>query len=203
MPRVHRLSLRATGTPASGPGSSPAATAASTAAAAARASSAITRLKAWISPSRSSMAARCSSTTSAARCRSGPDVGGDATADAGPGGSARHGASPRMRRHPEPAVLGVGRLGQHLVAVEAGLDHVVAQHVAQRQRVGGRRHAGGVEGRDVGGVLEDGAELLGEALQLVVGEVEAGQPGHVGDVGPGDASAMAVMVGGALRAGPG
>src|SRR6185369_3978 len=44
-PRVHMLSLRATGTPASGPGSFPAPTAASTAAAAARASSAMTRLK--------------------------------------------------------------------------------------------------------------------------------------------------------------
>ena len=64
MPRVHMLSLRATGTPASGPGSRPAATASSTAAAAARASSASTRLKAWSSPSRAAIAARCSSTTS-------------------------------------------------------------------------------------------------------------------------------------------
>ena len=62
-PRVHRLSLSATGTPASGPGSSPAAMRASRSSAAASACSAITRLKAWISPSRASMAARCSSTT--------------------------------------------------------------------------------------------------------------------------------------------
>ena len=66
MPAVQMLSFRATGTPASGPGSSPAATRRSMARAARRASSASTRLKAWISPSRASMAARCSSTTSAA-----------------------------------------------------------------------------------------------------------------------------------------
>ena len=52
-PRVHRLSLRATGTPASGPGvlagGDPRGR---SAAAASRASSAMTRLKAWISPSR-------------------------------------------------------------------------------------------------------------------------------------------------------
>src|SRR3954447_22685995 len=44
-PRVHMLSLSATGTPVSGPGSSPAATAASIAAARSRAASAITWLK--------------------------------------------------------------------------------------------------------------------------------------------------------------
>src|SRR5207302_8993728 len=53
IPRVAKLSLRATGTPASGPGSSPAATRSSMPAAAARASSSITRLKACSSPSRS------------------------------------------------------------------------------------------------------------------------------------------------------
>jgi hypothetical protein len=66
IPRVHRLSFSATGTPASGPGSSPRATAASTASAAPRASSAMTRLNACTSPSRASMARRHSSTTSRA-----------------------------------------------------------------------------------------------------------------------------------------
>ena len=66
MPRVQRLSFKATGTPASGPGSSPATTLASTAAAASCASSTSTRLKAWISSSRLAMAARCSSSTSTA-----------------------------------------------------------------------------------------------------------------------------------------
>ncbi len=66
MPLVHRLSFNAIGTPASGPGSRPAATAASTAAASARAWSAVTRLKAWTSPSRSAMRSRWASTTSSA-----------------------------------------------------------------------------------------------------------------------------------------
>ena len=69
MPRVQRLSFRAMGTPARGPGSSPAETWSSTTVAAARASSASTRLKAWISPSRSAMRARCSSRTSRAERR--------------------------------------------------------------------------------------------------------------------------------------
>ncbi len=77
MPRVQRLSFSATGTPASGPGSSPAATWSSTTTAAARASSARTRLKACSSPSRSSMRARCSSTTSRADRCSGSHGGGD------------------------------------------------------------------------------------------------------------------------------
>ena len=63
MPRVQRLSFRATGTPASGPGSSPRLTAASTASAASSAASDITRLNACTSGSRASMTARCSSTT--------------------------------------------------------------------------------------------------------------------------------------------
>src|SRR5918995_4384463 len=54
-PRVHMLSLSATGTPASGPGSPPAATVASIAAARSRAASVITRLKAWISGSRAAI----------------------------------------------------------------------------------------------------------------------------------------------------
>ena len=65
-PRVQRLSLRATGTPASGPGSRPSATAASTARAAWRAASSVTWLKAWISPSDSAIRARWPSSTSTA-----------------------------------------------------------------------------------------------------------------------------------------
>ena len=103
MPRVHMLSLSATGTPASGPGSSPRATAASTASAAARASSASTRLNAWISASRASIAARCSSSTS--RADRAP-----ARTSAAMLARRRHGSSPEDARHPEPVVLGRGRL---------------------------------------------------------------------------------------------
>ena len=63
--------------------------------------------------------------------------------------SARHGASPRIRGTRKRNRLHLRRLGQHLVPVEARGHHVVAQDVARRQRVGGRRHSGGVEGLDV------------------------------------------------------
>ena len=127
MPRVHRLSLSATGTPASGPGSSPAATAASTASAAARASSASTRLKAWISASRASMRGEVLlDARRPARPLARPDGGGDA----------RRRASRRLARGSAARGTGrprrVGRGGQHLVAVEAGPHDVVAQHVDQR-----------------------------------------------------------------------
>src|SRR5206468_892336 len=56
------------------------------------------------------------------------------------------------------------------------------------------RHVVGVEGGHVVGVVEDIAELLSEAGQLLVGDVEAGQAGHVGDVGGGDAVGHAPML---------
>ena len=48
-------------------------------------------------------------------------------------------------RHAEAAVFGRGRRRQHLVAVEARAGHIGAEHVDERQRVRGRRHAGRVE----------------------------------------------------------
>jgi hypothetical protein len=67
MPRVQRLSLIASGTPASGPASPPRATFASTATAQRNASSRMTWLNAWIATSRSSMRSRHSWTRSTAR----------------------------------------------------------------------------------------------------------------------------------------
>ncbi len=56
--------------------------------------------------------------------------------------------------------------------------------------MGGGGDAGGVEGGNVGGVLEDGAQLHREAVELVLGHVEAGQAGDVGHVLPGDQLAV-------------
>ena len=128
-PRVVRLSLIAIGTPASGPGSSPRATAASTSLAARRASSARTRLNAWISDSRASTRARCSSSTSRARAAPGADIGRDL--------GARSRCFAQDARHPEAAVLDRGRGREHFVAVEAGA-HLVGRATRSRAGAGAR-----------------------------------------------------------------
>ena len=169
MPRVQRLSLSATGTPASGPGSSPSATADRPRRAAARASSASTRLNA------------CSSASACV------DRGEVLVDDVDGRPLARTHLSPRCRRrrsrlfsedrrHAELAVLDRRRGAQHLVAIDARLHHVVAQHVHERVRMRRRRYAVGVERFDVGRVLEDRGELPGEQVELVVGQLQARQP---------------------------
>ena len=90
-PRVQRLSLSATGTPASGPGSSPCATAASTASAAARAESAITVLNAWMLGFARVDARQVLLEHVTGAAPPGPDVGRDVD------GRVSHDASPRMR----------------------------------------------------------------------------------------------------------
>ena len=46
--------------------------------------------------------------------------------------------------------------------------------------------AGDVDGLDLADVAEDGVELAGEAVQLVVGQREAGQARQVGNLVSGD-----------------
>ena len=157
---------------------------ASTASAAARASSASTRLKAWISPSRASMRGEVlARRTSSGRALAGADGGGDARAR-------RRVTAPRPRigGHPEAAVLGrrglrpAPRRGRGTApttsarsTLASGYGWVIGLDAVE------------VEGVDVGGVVEHGGELAGVALELVVGELEAGEPGDVGDVAGGDA----------------
>lgn len=52
--------------------------------------------------------------------------------------------------------------------------------------MGGGQNAGGVEGGDVGGVLQDGAQLDGEPVQLLLCHVQARQAGDVGHIVAGD-----------------
>src|SRR5215207_5057277 len=182
-PRVAMLSFSATGTPASGPGSRPAATASSTAWARWRARSAVTVLKAWISGSRASIAARCCSTTSAARAspaRTASTISATVRRVAMSAFTADH------RRHAEAAVLGLRRCRQDLVAVEGRLLDVVTHDVDEPVRLRHRRHVGEVEGVDVGEVLEHVAELGGGRLELVRRELEPSQPGNLGDDVAGD-----------------
>ncbi len=57
-------------------------------------------------------------------------------------------------------------------------------------------YVGDVEGGDVSRMLEDGAQLAREPLDLLVGEVETRQSGDVSDVVTGDGSGhrMSVVV---------
>ncbi len=167
MPRVQRLSLSATGTPASGPGSSPAATAVDGVGGGASlvgedevegVELALARLD----------GGEVLLDHLAGRAGTAPDGGGDLD-----GGSRR---LPQDRRDAEAAVLGRRGHGEHLVAVERRAG-------ARRSRstltsgsgwaVGGTSSS--VERLDVLGVLEHGRELAGEELELLVGQVEPGE----------------------------
>jgi len=64
--------------------------------------------------------------------------------------------------------------------------------------VRGRGDVGDVEGRDVGCMFEHGTELPREALELVIGEVEAGQAGHMGSVVARDGISHVAIVDGEL-----
>ena len=97
---------------------------------------------------------------------------------------AAHGASPTMRGTRNRSSSTVRRGGQHRRPVEAGPRLVGPEHVAHGQRVGGRRHAGQIEGGHVVGVLDHLGKLAGEGVELLVRQGQAGEPGHVGHVVP-------------------
>src|SRR5262249_25953306 len=136
MPRVHRTSLSATGTPSSGPRGAPARKRASAASAWASAASRVTVRNARTCPSRASMRARWAraasvGVTSPARKRR-------ASSDRPSSVSAA--TSPSLLddlRHPEEVAVGIGGVGQHVGEGERGPRVVVAQHVGQGHGVGG------------------------------------------------------------------
>jgi hypothetical protein len=74
------------------------------------------------------------------------------------------------------------------------LDVVGAQHVVQWERVRGWGHVGQVEGRDVGRVVEDHGELVGEVLDLGFGEREPREPRDMLDVGTREAGRHATSL---------
>ena len=106
---------------------------------------------------------------------------GDANVDA-----SAHGSSPRIggTRNRPSSTAGAC---EHLGPVERGPDHVGPQHVDEAGTGAPSADVGDVERLDVGGVVEHGGELAGEHVELVVGQPQAGEPGHVGDVVAGDA----------------
>ena len=189
-PRVQSVSLIATGTPARGPGSSPRATVASTASAASRARSATTARKAWSSPSRPSMAARCSSTTSRAdRC---PDRTEAAISVAV---TARRGSAGRGTGRSSTAGAWLstssrgrdGRTSSRRSTLTSGSGWAVgstsSRSSAARSSTCSRMHA----------------QLAGERLELLVAEGEARQLRDVLHLGAGDRTRHSAA---SLRSGP-
>ncbi len=144
-PLVHRLSLSATGTPASGPGIAPGGHGLR------RPhrrrpgpSRPDTRLKACTSVSRASIRVEVLLEHLPGAERAGPDRRRDI---AGRGAARRPAAVAGRSRglsedpgHPEAVGLDIRRFSQDLLPVEARNYDVVAKHVDERERVGGRRH---------------------------------------------------------------
>src|SRR5207248_2996891 len=87
---------------------------------------------------------------------------------------------PRSRLRRGDAEGPAGRIGsalEHLVSRPAGPRLVGPEHVLQGDHVGGRLDAVEVELGDVLDVLEDPRQLAGHPLDLLVVELQAGQPG--------------------------
>ena len=97
-----------------------------------------------------------------------------------------HASSARIRGTRKRPSSAAGRHGQHHVPVEAGRGSSGRSTLASGNGMRRGRHVGGVEGRHLGGVLQDGAELAGELLDLLLRQGEAGELGDVLDVGPGE-----------------
>ena len=167
MPRVQRLSLSATGTPASGPGivaGGDAAVDLGRRGPGLVGQHEVERVQLGLAPS---IAARCSSTD----VGRGPLAGANGASDV----DGRSRLLPEDRRHAEPVVLdrrcrrAAPRRDRRSASIVVG-----AQHVHQGIRVRGRRDVVDVECLDVGRVVEHRGELVGEQVELVVGEGRGG-----------------------------
>ena len=167
---------------------------------AARAWSAVTRLKAW--------------TCLLAGLDGGQvlleHVDGRRLARAGPARPARrragrgHGASPEDAGHPEAVVLDRRAPGPSTSSrSRQGRTSSGRSTLVSGQGVGGRLHPGQVERGHVGGVVEHLGQLPGEQVELLLGQLEAGQGGHVGHVGAGEAVRARPSGGGGARGRPG
>ena len=129
------------------------------------ASSRSTELHAWISASRASIAARCSSTTDARAERvAGTDGGGDLARGRRP--SSAHGASPRMRGTRNRPSSAAGACASTSSRSRVGRTSSARSTFSSGQRVGGGRDVVERERLDVGCVTEDRSELCGQVLDL-------------------------------------
>ena len=80
----------------------------------------------------------------------------------------------------------MGCRGKRFLLGQARHDLVRSGDVDVFERVVGRFDAGDVDRLDLADVGEDGVELAGVAVQLVVGQRQPGQPGQMGHVVAGD-----------------
>ena len=104
---------------------------------------------------------------------------------AGRAGSA-HCSSPRIRGTLNRCCSASGAPDSACSAVRPGTTTSVAEHVGQRQRVGGGRDVVAGHRADRGDRLQDHAELRRQVVELVVGQVDPGEVGQVGDLVAGD-----------------
>src|SRR5258706_3367255 len=86
-------------------------------------------------------------------------------------------------RHQEQAIFLRRRIAQQLGAVRRRLHHVFAQPLHAVQRMGHRRHAGGVDPRDLLDHREDVVQLRGCRAGLLVRDFDAGEVGDPVNVG--------------------
>lgn len=87
-----------------------------------------------------------------------------------------------MRGTAEVAVHGVGRLGEHRVAVEGRIESIRTERIRHRVRVGGWRHSLGRQRLHPLGVIEDLVELGAVLCELRVAQLDARQLGDFGDI---------------------
>src|ERR1700722_9620740 len=174
---VVNTSLRASGTPASGPSGAPAARLAPTAGAAASAWSVPTCRNAWTCGSTAAIRSRCAWVTSCAVTS--PAAMAAASSAAVIAVSSLISVHRQDPRYPEPALLGRRGLGEHGLLGQARHLDVVPEDVDHRDRVGHRGYPVGgdlLDPRDRG---DDDVQLLGEVLEFSLGQ---GQPGQLGQV---------------------
>ena len=94
-------------------------------------------------------------------------------------------SSSRMRGTEKRCCSCCGRRGERGLGAERRADLVGAGDVGQRQRVRHRLDVVGGHLLHLGDGLEDDAQLADHAVELGVGQVDAGEAGEVRDVVPG------------------
>src|SRR6266511_506602 len=90
------------------------------------------------------------------------------------------------RRDAEQVVVAVGCVREHVIHRETLVRLVLCPRVRDLEWMSGRRHVGQVELRDLRDGLEDRRQLLPEALDLVLAQLEAREPRHVQHLVPRD-----------------
>src|SRR5258705_5322982 len=178
-PRVQNRSLRAIGTPSSGPRGLPALKRASDSAARRSASSRVTVRKARSCGSMRSIRARYSVT---ARVGVAVPLRYRAASSCAVSDASMRPLLLDDLGDAEQVALAVRRVGERLGLGQRRIRHVVPHHVGDRHRVRGGLDAGGFQRAELVEVGQDAVELTAHPLLLGRRQVEPGQARHVLDV---------------------